>query len=182
LVPPYTTGDGQHFWTPCPSGGCGKITKYFFINGGIVSRKPVVKFSHFTQLRAQGGVKAEIADVAAEGCETSYLDSNRGAAVVFRVAAELFALSETLDTAPPSQHLPRLQKAIRDIEAQRRFRKLNKGKRAVVLDCLRYLKDLGDSASHPRIHPPSRKKAWTPSNIDTGRSKLEDAVAAAFGL
>ena len=181
LYPPYSSTNALNFWAPCPYGNCAKPTKYYFINGKIVSVKTVVNFAFYGRLMAAKGISPEIAEIARDACESAYRESNRGAAAVFRVAAELLALSENFAGGANVTRLPKFSTAIRQIESGTRFRGLNQGKRDRLVKCLKYLRDLGDSAAHPRITPPERTILMIPARLDEGRSKLEDAVKVVYG-
>jgi hypothetical protein len=181
LYPPYSSNNPLNFWAPCPYGNCAKPTKYYFINGKIESVKTVVNFAFYGRLKAGQGIMIEIAETAAEACETAYRESNRGAAAIFRVAAELLALSENFAGGANVTTLPKFGVAIKEIENGRRFKGLKQERRDRLVACLKYLRNLGDSAAHPRITPPERTILMIPARLDEGRAKLEDAVKAVYG-
>jgi len=181
IYPPYSSNNPLNFWSPCPYGNCAKSTRYYFTKGKIESAKTVVKFANYDRLRAIGSIQAEIAEIAAEACETAYLEANRGAAAIFRVAAELLAVSENLTSAAHNPTLPSFSDAIGQIENRTRFRSLKGERRKRLVDCLMFVKNLGDSAAHPRITPPQRFIPSTPATVNEGRYKLEDAAKAVYG-
>lgn len=173
IFPPYKLQQNRHFWAQCPHDICRKPTKYYFINGRIAGRKTPLKFKYFTQLKDQGGVKGEIADLAQEGCESAYLDMRRGAAITFRTVTELFTISELLGINPNSEDLPSFSDAIREIR--------NRHVCTQIVTDLCFIKNLGDTAAHPRISDRSRFIPFTPLNIDYGKSKLEEVIRITYG-
>jgi len=181
VVPPYVSNQNSYFWAACRYGDCGKVAKYLFINGEIVGKKPAIRFVYSSQLRSEGGIAEQLATLADEACDAAYRESGRGAAVIWRAAAELLALSghktQALDRM---QHVPALSQLIKDVRNGRLFPKLKGKDRILVVNSLEFLKDLGDTAAHPIRNPKVRKILSTPSNLDLGKRKLEEAVAKIY--
>ncbi len=181
VTPPYYSGQAENFWAPCPRPDCRKISKYFFINGEITGTDPVIRFIHYNRLKSSGGIEAEIADLAAEACDAAYREANRGAAVILRAAAELLAIADELKRKPTKTNFPGLKRIINDVRYGRYYSTLDRNIRRTIADNLDYVRNLGDTAAHPRVNPPARGILPVASNVNLGKKRLEQAVAAAYG-
>lgn len=177
IEPPYVSDHPEYFWAKCPYNDCKGLIKLYFFKGKITSKKPAISFHISLQVSASDNVLNDVLRVVSEGVENEYMEHLRGAAVIYRVAAEMLALGKALGF-PFDGSVPLIgfSSALKAIATGRRGPQLSISDRSLLVDKLQYVKNMGDTAAHRVISDPARIVPSIPSNMYEARRSLKEAI------
>ena len=177
IVPPYETDHASYFWALCPYDDCGKPTKLFFFKGRITSKKPSIQFIPSKAIPIDDRLMRDIIGVVKEGTENEYMEHRKGAAVIYRVAAEMLALGKVLEQKMDgSVQLMGFASALKSIKSGKGRKDLSGRNKSELVNHLQYVKNLGDTSAHPVINNRDRAIQPVPSNLYEARRHLKEAI------
>jgi hypothetical protein len=182
INPPYNSKIGGEFWSLCPNDMCRQPIKFYFINGRITSKESPILFEHSNELMSKGDIHREIAQLMDEGCLNAYYEKYRGAAITFRCAAELF-VAHMLGEDTTRDDIPSIKEALINLAGQHPNARLTTADLERIIERLKFVKDLGVNAAHPRVCDRDvRKLAVEKSTVSDAKMMFEESLSIYHGL
>ncbi|MCI4327712.1 MAG: hypothetical protein L3K16_08805 [Thermoplasmata archaeon] len=177
VLPPKASDFALKFEFECE--GCRRPRVFLYEKGRVVKESEPRVYGYCSEMRAEGGVSAEIADLLSAATDYLHRGATRGAAVLVRVGAELFLAHQILRDPTDDQSLDRFKPMIDRVRAGEGVMATEVRDR--ICDYLGNIMALGDTAAHPRIYPQNRQRPFTTGNVLEDLDHLEEIVRLTTG-
>lgn len=173
--PPARSDEEREFYLACR--GCSRPRVYLFKSGQVHTERDPLAYTFCLPLKAMGGTYEEVADLFGDAIDYVQVGRFRGAAVLLRVATELWLAAHILGDPTEGTSLANFGPMIGRVRnGEGSSSGLPQEIRNRVCGYLNQIMLLGDTAAHPRLYPPARRRVWSRGHVIEDMDQFEKIV------